>query len=710
MIYNEFVDNLASIKLKLPRNTEVSPESTQTFLSSLAGINKTGGLKRIFGGGAKPMALEITLENQEISFQITAHKDILNFIESQIESNYPLVTIQKSKAIDITPSFSVGKLVLKNGNYYPIKTYAEFKDVDPLASVLSVISKNEPSDIVIIQLSLLSLNSKWRMNAENYAKYGTKNVDGTYAPRGDANIIKEKTKVDGFAVTGRIGSNNPNLLSQIGQAFNVFNRTDGNSFGFRSVGGLSKKGFIKKFNLRTPSDNQILNLEEIATLWHLPSDKIKASGIAWEKNVLSEPPANLPIPQDDNSGINFLGKVNFKNHETIFGIKDADRRRHTWVIGKTGTGKSTLIANMAIDDIKKGKGIAVIDPHGDLSETLLDFIPANRINDVIYFNPADRDFPVTINPLEVSNHEEAELVVSGIVSIFNKIFGYSWGPRLEYILRNTLLTLSETDDATMKDIPLILNNRAFRDKVTSKLTDPVLISFWRDEYNKMTPDMQSEANSPILNKVGQFVTSPMIRNIISSPKSTMKIEDIMNQGKILIANLSSGKLGEDNAALLGAMLITKVQLAAMRRVDIPEDARRDFYFYVDEFQNFATTSFIKILSEARKYHLDLMLANQYMAQIPIEVQKAILGNAGTIITFAIGAGDAEVIYKEFAEVFTQNDLTNLAKFETAIKLMVDGYSTRPFLAKTLPLAKSSNQNREKVIRLSRERWAKKMPQ
>lgn len=710
MIYNEFVDNLVSIKLKLPRNTEVSPESTQTFLSSLVGINKTGKMKRIFGGGAKPAALEIVLLNQEISFQITAHKDIMSFIESQIESNYPLVTIQKTKEILITPSFGTGKLVLKNGNYYPIKNYSEFKDIDPLASILSVLSKNEPTDIAIIQLSLLSLNSKWRMLAENYAKYGTKNVDGTYAPRGDANIIKEKTKVDGFGVTGRIASNNANLLSQIGQAFNVFNRPDGNSFSFKGVNGLSKKGFIKKFNLRTPTENEILNLEEIATLWHLPSDKIKASGISWEKNVLSEPPANLPIPEGDNSGINFLGKVNFKNHETIFGIKDADRRRHTWVIGKTGTGKSTLIANMAIDDIKKGKGIAVIDPHGDLSETLLDFIPANRINDVIYFNPADRDFPVTINPLEVSNHEEAELVVSGIVSIFNKIFGYSWGPRLEYILRNTLLTLSETDDATMKDIPLILNNRAFRDKVTSKLTDPVLISFWKDEYNKMTPDMQSEANSPILNKVGQFVTSPMIRNIISSPKSTMKIEDIMNQGKILIANLSSGKLGEDNAALLGAMLITKVQLAAMRRVDIPEEARKDFYFYVDEFQNFATTSFIKILSEARKYHLDLMLANQYMAQIPIDVQKAILGNAGTIITFAIGASDAEVIYKEFAEVFTQNDLVNLAKFETAIKLMVDGYSTRPFLAKTLPLALSSNQNREKVIRLSRERWAKKMPQ
>ncbi len=702
MIYNEFVDKLISIKLKLPRNTEITAEATQTFLSTLTSINRIGGFQKILGKTAKALSLEIVLINQEIYFCITCDASLAPFIESQIQSTYPLVTMQKIKEVNIDKSFSLAKLILKNGNYYPIKTYSEFSDLDPMSSILTILSKNTPQTVAIFQLNLGATSSSWQAKALSYAEHGTKNADGGYSPRADAAIIKEKTKVAGFLASIRVATNSEELMEQLGHAFNIYGRSDGNNL------TLKKTKAIHDFNDRVVRDRQVLNLAEIATLWHLPSDKIKTTGVAYEKNVLSEPPDNLPVPSEKNNDANFFGKVNFKNHETIFGVKDVDRRRHMWVIGKTGTGKSTLIANMAIDDIKKGKGIAIIDPHGDLSETILDYIPANRINDVIYFNPADKNYPVTINPLEINNHEEAELVVSGIVSIFNKIFGYSWGPRLEYILRNALLTLSEVPDSTLKDVPMILNNKAFRSKIVAKLTDPVLISFWKDEFDVMTPQLASEAVSPILNKVGQFVTSPMMRAILDKPKGSMKIDDIMNEGKILIANLSSGKLGEDNASLLGALLITKVQLAAMRRVDIAEEERKDFYFYVDEFQNFATTSFIKILSEARKYHLDLMLANQYMAQVPIEVQKAILGNAGTIVTFAIGASDAEVIYKEFSEVFTQNDLVNLAKFEIAIKLMVDGYSTRPFLAKTLPLATSRNQNKEKVIRLSRERWARKI--
>ena len=298
------------------------------------------------------------------------------------------------------------------------------------------------------------------------------------------------------------------------------------------------------------------------------------------------------------------------------------------------------------------------------------------------------------------------MVVSGIVSIFNKIFGFSWGPRLEYILRNSLLTLTEIPDSTLGDVLTILSNSNFRKRVVEKITDPTLKAFWIDEYEQMPDRLQKEAIAPIQNKVGQFVTSPLIRSVIGQPKSSIQIDEIMNEGKILIANLAQGRLGEDNSALLGAMLITKLQLAAMHRVDVLEEARRDFFLYVDEFQNFATGSFIKIMSEARKYRLSIMLANQYMAQIPEEVQKAILGNAGTIASFSVGASDAEIIHKEFAEVFTQIDLVNLSNYQIAIRLMIDGQSARPFLAHTLPLPVSRNQNREKVIRVSRERWAK----
>ena len=393
-----------------------------------------------------------------------------------------------------------------------------------------------------------------------------------------------------------------------------------------------------------------------------------------------------------------------KNKEAIFGIKDHDRRRHVYSVGKTGTGKSTLIANMAIDDLKKGRGLAVIDPHGDLCETLLDYIPRNRINDTVYFNPADKEFPIKINPLEVQNREEAELVTSGLMAIFTKIWADVWSARMEYILRNSFLTLTEAPNSTLDDVLKLLSNKSYRNQVVQKIKSPALKQFWFDEYDKMPDRLQKEAIAPIQNKVGQFTTSPLVRSVIDSPRSSIHIDQIMNEGKILLVNLSQGRLGEDNAALLGAMLITKMQLAAMHRVDVPEESRRDFYLYVDEFQNFATNSFIKILSEARKYRLNIMLANQYMAQIPPEVQKAILGNAGTIISFTVGAEDAQILFKEFAEVFGENDLVNLSNFQVAVKLMIDGHSSRPFLATTLPLPVSKNQNRPKVVSVSRQRW------
>ena len=545
----------------------------------------------------------------------------------------------------------------------------------------------------------------------SYAEKGTQNTDGTWRPRSDQNVIKEKISYPGFKVSIRLASNTPGTVTELKSALGVYTRADGNSFSSKSSLFRNKKTIYRDLIERKVSGVDILNIAELATIWHLPSMQIKTLSIAWGTSVLSEPPEKLPIAtntsDEEKQTINFFAKTLFRNKETIFGIKDIDRRRHVWNIGKTGTGKSTLIANMAIDDLKKGRGLAVIDPHGDLSEVLLDYIPASRINDVIYFNPGDRDFPISINPLEVTNKEEAELVVSGIISIFNKIFGFSWGPRLEYILRNCLFTLTEIPDSTLVDVLSLLSDRSFRTKIIARIKDPSLKQFWSQEYEKMPEKLQKEAISPIQNKVGQFVTSPLIRNVIGHPKSSIKIDEIMNEGKILIVNLSQGRLGEDNASLLGAMLITKIQLAAMRRVEVHEEARRDFYLYVDEFQNFATTSFIKILSEARKYRLCLMLANQYMAQIPEDVQGAILGNAGSLISFAVGASDARILFREFAEVFSENDLINLSNYQIATRLMIDGFGERPFLATTLPLPASSNQNRDKVIRVSRERWSKK---
>ena len=704
------MQNLTTLLLKLPRNTEVTPEAAQTFLSALTQINSVSFFQRLTGTRPQPLALEIALINQQIRFQITCDTELVPFVSTQIQSNYPLVIIEKTTDSISGQNLSVVSLKLKQGSYYPIATYPAFTDIDPLASLLSVLSKSSPDQTAIVQYTLQAAGSSWQAAGAAYAEKGRKNEDGSYSPRSDQTIIKEKISYPGFKFSLRVAANTKETLKELTSAFGVFTRADGNSFSSKKS-FFGKKDGYKDLLERKVSDNQILNIVELATIWHLPSDKIKTPTIAWGTSVLSEPPENLPTAlyatDEDKQHVNFFAKTVFKNKDTIFGIKDIDRRRHIWTIGKTGTGKSTLIANMAIDDLKKGRGLAVIDPHGDLCEILLDYVPKSRINDVIYFNPADKDFPIVINPLEVTNKEEAELVVSGIVSIFNKIFGFSWGPRLEYILRTSLLTLSDVPNTTLKDIPLLLTNQSYRNQIVGKITEPTLKSFWVDEFDKMPPNLQKEAISPILNKVGQFVTSPLIRTVIGHPKSTIKLDDVMNEGKILFANLSQGRLGEDNAALLGAMLITKLQLAAMHRVDMKEEARRDFYLYVDEFQNFATGSFIKIMSEARKYRLNIVLANQYMAQIPEEVQKAILGNAGSIISFSVGANDAAILFKEFAEVFSETDLVNLSNYQVAIKLMVDGHSTRPFLAHTLPLPISVNQNRLKVINISRERWAKK---
>jgi CxxC-x17-CxxC domain-containing protein len=394
----------------------------------------------------------------------------------------------------------------------------------------------------------------------------------------------------------------------------------------------------------------------------------------------------------------------------VFGIKTDDRRRHFYVIGKTGTGKTTMIQNMAIQDIQAGRGVAVIDPHGEFAETVLKAIPSSRINDVIYFNPADQEYPIAFNVMEKVNTEYRHLIASGLVGVFKKIWADSWGPRLEYILRNAILGLLEYPGSTLLGVTRILVDKNYRDRVVDKITDPVVKSFWVDEFTKWNERVLQEVISPIQNKVGQFLSSALIRNIVGQTKSAFNIRDLMDEGKILIMNLSKGRIGEDNSALLGAMMITKIQLAAMARVDVPEDQRRDFYLYVDEFQNFATDSFANILSEARKYHLDLILAHQYIGQLITDtstrVRDAVFGNVGTICLFRVGAEDAEFLEKEFEPVFMAQDLVNLPSYNIYIKLMIDGIAGNAFSATTLPPADLSKTetNAEKVIRITRERY------
>jgi len=409
-----------------------------------------------------------------------------------------------------------------------------------------------------------------------------------------------------------------------------------------------------------------------------------------------------------NPEINFFAKTNYRNRDRIFGIKTDDRRRHFYTLGKTGMGKTSMIQNMAIQDIRAGKGLAIIDPHGEFAEECLKAVPEERIEDVIYFNPADLDYPIALNVMEQVEPEYRHLVSSGLIGIFKKLWADSWGPRLEYILRNAILALLSHPQATLLGINRLLVDKQYREEVLSYVDDPVVSAFWIDEFSKYNDRMLTEAISPIQNKVGQFLSSALIRNIVGQFKTSFSVREIMDSRKIFIMNLSKGRIGEDNSALLGAMMVTKIQLAAMSRVDLPEEKRNDFYLYVDEFQNFATDSFAGILSEARKYRLNLILAHQFMAQLEEPVRDAVLGNVGTIVAFRVGSMDTEVLEKEFSPVFTASDLVNLDKYNIYLKLMVDGVATRPFSATTLPPIDISDteHNSAAVIAASRRKYAK----
>ena len=404
--------------------------------------------------------------------------------------------------------------------------------------------------------------------------------------------------------------------------------------------------------------------------------------------------------------INLFGQTNFRNIVKKFGIKADDRRRHVYVIGKTGMGKTAMLQNMAIQDIQNGNGIGFIDPHGEAAEELLDFIPSNRINDVVYINPGDLDFPIAFNVMENVSLEYRHLVAGGLMGAFKKIWPDVWSARMEYILNNTILALLEYPGSTLLGVNRMLSDPEFRKEVVTKVTDPVVKSFWVNEFARYAQKYETEATAAIQNKIGQFISAPLIRNIIGQVRSSISMRDIMDNKKILIMNLSKGKIGEDNSALLGALLITKLQLAAMSRVDIPEGDRKDFFLYVDEFHNFATESFANILSEARKYRLALILAHQYIAQMDEMVRDAVFGNVGTIISFRVGAEDAEYLEKEFVPEFFAQDIVNLGKYNIYLKLMIDGLAGRPFSATTIPPMESEKvSNKEKIIKESRERYA-----
>ncbi|MDE2188597.1 MAG: type IV secretion system DNA-binding domain-containing protein, partial [Patescibacteria group bacterium] len=411
----------------------------------------------------------------------------------------------------------------------------------------------------------------------------------------------------------------------------------------------------------------------------------------------------------DENAITYFAETDARNKRVKFGIKAKDRTKHVYVIGKTGMGKSTVLENMAVQDIQNGEGMAFIDPHGKTAELLLDYIPEHRKKDVVYFAPFDLDYPISFNVLEQVDADKRHLVVSGLMSTFKKIWQDAWSARMEYILTNTLLALLEYPGATLLGVNRMYADKEFRKDVVAHVTDPTVKAFWTEEFAKYTDKFAAEATPAIQNKVGQFTSNALIRNMIGQPKSSFDLRKILDEKKIMIINLSKGRVGEQNANLLGGMLITKIYLAAMSRADASPALMRtlpQFYLYVDEFQSFANESFADILSEARKYKLNLTMAHQYIEQMEEEVRAAVFGNVGTMIVFRVGAYDAEVLEKEFFPTFTAEDIVNLGVYQIYLKLMIDGVSSQPFSATTLlPIALPPVSPSDEVKALSRQQFA-----
>ncbi len=749
-----------TLRILVPKNNEKTPLAAEQMFAALHGIYRPEKSYQDY------LSFEIASKDKYIQFYAHVPIEMKDFVEGQIYSQYPTAeiaevddyTTEEIANIEARKLKFVGtELKLTKLDVYPIKTFLNF-EVDPLASITGVLSKVDKGEEIWLQVLVKPVGDNWQDRGVSHVR----NVKSGYVNQ--AGIIeglfghfvkiigqifsailsgveaegkeakkeakKEEAKLSGTVETALKGvetkitklgfetkirimalAPDENIahakLTSAVAAFKQFNVLNIN--GFQAGPVTDSLSFYNQYRWRLFMEpGYIFNIEELASIFHLPNVSVETPSIVWAGSKKGEPPADLPIEENvAEDQLTIFAKTDFRHIERKFGIKIPDRRYHMYAIGKTGTGKSTLLENMVIDDMQEGRGLAVVDPHGDLIEHLMHYVPDERIKDVVVFSPADRLYPVGFNLLENVDPELKNIVASGVVGIFKKIFGESWGPRLEYILRNTILALLDYPDATMLGITKILVDQDFRNRVVEKIQDPVIKDFFVSEYEKYDPKFRTEAIAPIQNKVGQFLSSTTIRNIIGQPKSTINIEDIMNTGKILFLDLSIGEIGEDSSALLGAMMITKIQLAAMRRAILPEEERRDFYLYVDEFQNFATESFATILSEARKYHLNLIMTNQYTAQVPEEVMAAVLGNIGTLISFRVGAPDAAALKQEYAPVFEEVDLVNLDNYHIYVKMSVDGVTSPAFSATTLPPEAHKNNNYETIIEHSRANYSQR---
>ena len=753
---HEMVDSVLLI-LEIPKANDKSELAAEQLFASLHGILRDKKELKLSGGVQEHISFEIASVNGQIRFYVWVPKTLQSFVEGQIYAQYPTVQIHQADE-DYTEHerdhmvvYST-ELTTTTSEFLPIRTFQSF-EVDPLAGITGTLAKLETTgEELWIQVLMRPTPDNWQQAADRWIT-GIKNGRGSWGAggfgtgaswvggllealwkppeQGDGKDSKgpelserDKTRISeaekkatklGYEVKIRLaylGESQTNAklrMQALVGTFKQFNSTNLN--GFKSTKSVFGKEFLEKYRRRAFfGDGFILNIEELASVFHLPHTNVETPNIVWASSKTAEPPAKLPVITGNDASddqISAFGVTNFRGINHQFGMLRFDRSRHVYIIGQTGAGKSGLLELFALSDIFHNQGYAIIDPHGDFAIDNMKFIPGDRLQDVVYFNPADTAYPLGFNPLEVTDPNMKTNISSEVIGVLKRMFGDSWGPRLEYILRYTILALLDRPDTTMLDITRMLTDKKFRKETLSYCTDTVVMQFWNVEFASWNDKFVAEAVAPVLNKVGAFTANPIIRNIIGQPHSTFNIREIMDQGKILIVNLSKGLIGEDNAAILGAFLVTKIQLAAMSRSDIPDIRdRRPFYLYVDEFQNFATDSFATILSEARKYGLNLTVANQYISQMTDTVRDAVFGNVGTMICFRVSADDAPILAKQFEPNFEANDLLQMHNRNFVINMVIGGEKTPAFSARSLELPPPQTDNTMHIIENSRRHYSR----
>jgi hypothetical protein len=697
----------------VPQGTTDNPKKEASFVQFLNNLHKSAS--------GKIVSFEMFGYNQYTYLFIVCDSTSVKLIEGLVYAAYPGCEIKRVK--DYTTyydpkihSLKGTTLNMRDRDIYPITTFDKFEG-DSLSGIFSVMSKLRRTDFAWIQILVSPREQNFRYHlmrrigikiksiTRNFRFKDYMRIKGkkTFNKEEDALFIA-KSEHRPFEIQVRIGAVSPdsveaerNLLA-LTKSFYQFNRTDANGFVMSRIKDGSS--FLREYQKRSMTSSDIVGEDELATLYHLPN----SDHVPHVVHVLAkkhEPPKDLPAQGED---VSMFGITNYHNTFQQFGIKREDRRRHLYVVGKSGTGKSKMLELLIQDDIKAGHGIGVLDPHGDLVDNILRMIPEERKKDVIIFDPSDTEFPIAFNPLEKVDEKFKMQITIGFIDIFKKLFGNNWSDRLEHVLRYTTLALLDSPNTSVLSILKMLTDKNYRQTIVARIQDSVVKNFWVNEFAGWSEKFDSEAITPLLNKVGQLVSTNMVRNIIGQPKNSFNIREIMDNKKILLMKVSKGLLGEENAQLIGSMIITKIYQAAMARADMKQEDRQDFYFYVDEFQNFATDTFAEILSEARKYKLCMTIAHQYVGQLSEIIRKTVFGNVGSIVSFRVGADDAAILAEEYTPIFGVRDIINLGVREFYLKMSIDGELSEAFSGKTMDMVFPKNDLSAEITEESRRKY------